>query len=74
MGRKTSAGLLLHRWHAETLEVLLVHPGGPLWQGKDDGAWSIPKGLYAADEAPDAAARREFAEETAPEQSEQAVG
>jgi predicted NUDIX family NTP pyrophosphohydrolase len=43
--------------------VLLVHPGGPLWAKRDLGAWSIPKGEYASDEEPLAAARREFAEE-----------
>ena len=46
------------------VEVLLVHPGGPFWANKDDGAWSIPKGVYEPDEDPLAAARREFAEET----------
>lgn len=45
------------------LEVLLVHPGGPFWARKDDGAWSIPKGEYDPGEQPLAAARREFAEE-----------
>jgi predicted NUDIX family NTP pyrophosphohydrolase len=45
------------------LEVLLVHPGGPFWARRDLGAWSIPKGEYGPDEAPLAAARREFAEE-----------
>jgi predicted NUDIX family NTP pyrophosphohydrolase len=59
-----SAGLLLFRGRATNLEVLLGHPGGPFWQNKDDGAWSIPKGLIGADEAPLSAARREFAEET----------
>jgi predicted NUDIX family NTP pyrophosphohydrolase len=58
-----SAGLLLFRGRAADLEVLLGHPGGPFWQNKDDGAWSIPKGLIGADEAPLSAARREFAEE-----------
>jgi predicted NUDIX family NTP pyrophosphohydrolase len=43
--------------------VLLVHPGGPFWKSKDAGAWSIPKGEYDDDEAPLAAAKREFAEE-----------
>ena len=47
----------------EALQVLLVHPGGPFWAKKDAGAWSIPKGEYEADEAPLAAARREFVEE-----------
>ena len=46
------------------LRVLLVHPGGPFWRGKDRGAWSIPKGLPAPGEAPLDAARREFHEET----------
>ena len=58
-----SAGILLHRSRDETIEVLLVHPGGPAWARRDVGAWSIPKGEYHADEDPLAAARREFAEE-----------
>ena len=59
-----SAGLLLYRRSAETLEVLLGHPGGPFWRNKDLGSWSIPKGLIAAGEAPLSAAKREFFEET----------
>jgi predicted NUDIX family NTP pyrophosphohydrolase len=59
---KKSAGLLLFR-RRDRLEVLLVHPGGPLWTKKDEGAWSIPKGEIDADEDPLRAARREFAEE-----------
>jgi predicted NUDIX family NTP pyrophosphohydrolase len=59
----TSAGILLHRAGEGGLEVLLVHPGGPFWAGKDAGAWSIPKGGIEADEEPLGAARREFAEE-----------
>ncbi|MFT4088012.1 MAG: NUDIX domain-containing protein [Gordonia sp. (in: high G+C Gram-positive bacteria)] len=59
-----SAGILLYRHAGDGLEVLLAHPGGPLWARKDDGAWSIPKGLVDADEALLDAARREFAEET----------
>jgi predicted NUDIX family NTP pyrophosphohydrolase len=55
-----SAGILLHR---PGPEVLLVHPGGPFFARRDDGAWSIPKGLYEDGEEPLAAARREFAEE-----------
>ena len=47
-----------------TLEVFLIHPGGPFWNRKDDGAWSIPKGEYDDDEAPLDAAKREFVEET----------
>jgi len=46
------------------LQVLLVHPGGPFWRGKDAGAWSIPKGEFLAGEDALAAARREFREET----------
>ena len=63
MARK-SAGLLLFRHSEAGLEVLLVHPGGPLWARKDEGAWSIPKGEMEEGEDPLAAARREFAEET----------
>jgi predicted NUDIX family NTP pyrophosphohydrolase len=59
-----SAGLLLFRRRSGRLEVLLAHPGGPFWQAKDVGAWTVPKGLVAAGEEPLAAARREFAEET----------
>ncbi len=62
-----SAGLLLYRRRPRGLEVLLVHPGGPFWARKDEGAWSIPKGLYEPGEDPLAAARREFAEETGAE-------
>jgi len=60
---KQSAGLLLYRRGEEGLEVLLAHPGGPFWAKKDLGAWSIPKGEFLEDEAPLAAAQREFAEE-----------
>jgi predicted NUDIX family NTP pyrophosphohydrolase len=62
MPRK-SAGLLLFRRRDTGIEVLLVHPGGPLWAKKDEGAWSIPKGELGAGEDPLAAAQREFAEE-----------
>ena len=58
-----SAGLLLFR-RKSGVEVFLAHPGGPFWAKKDDGVWSIPKGLLEAGEDPLAAARREFAEET----------
>jgi predicted NUDIX family NTP pyrophosphohydrolase len=61
---KTSAGLLPYRNIGGTLEVFLVHPGGPFWAKKDDGAWSIPKGEVASGEEPLAAAQREFLEET----------
>jgi predicted NUDIX family NTP pyrophosphohydrolase len=60
---KTSAGLVLFRRRATRLEVLLAHPGGPLWASRDDGAWTIPKGEIDAGEDPLAAATREFAEE-----------
>ena len=60
---KTSAGLLLYRRAGGGLEVLLVHPGGPFWARKDDGAWSIPKGEHGEEEDPRAAALRELAEE-----------
>ena len=60
---KRSAGILLYRRRGSSLEVLLVHPGGPFWAKKDDGAWSIPKGEYDEGEEPLAAARREFEEE-----------
>jgi predicted NUDIX family NTP pyrophosphohydrolase len=60
---KKSAGILA--WHNEhgTVKVLLVHPGGPFYARKDNGAWSIPKGEYVDGEEPLAAAKREFAEE-----------
>ena len=61
---KRTAGLLLYRETAGGLEVLLVHPGGPFWKNKDEGAWSIPKGLVDEGEEPFDAARREFSEET----------
>ncbi|HZY50158.1 MAG TPA: NUDIX domain-containing protein [Devosia sp.] len=63
-----SAGILLYRRTPAGPEVFLVHPGGPFWARKDDAAWSIPKGEIDPGEDPEAAARREFAEEvgTAP--------
>lgn len=64
MPRKQSAGLLLFRRREGSLEVLLVHPGGPLWARKDEGAWSIPKGEIGDTEDALAAARREVTEET----------
>jgi len=60
---KRSAGILLFRRTADPFEVLLVHPGGPFWSKKDDGAWFMPKGELEADEDPLAGARREFREE-----------
>jgi predicted NUDIX family NTP pyrophosphohydrolase len=58
-----SAGVLPFRQTDAGVEVLLVHPGGPFWAKKDEGAWSIPKGEFADGEDPPAAARREFEEE-----------
>jgi predicted NUDIX family NTP pyrophosphohydrolase len=59
-----SAGILLFRRRRGAIEVLLAHPGGPFWAKKDEGAWSIPKGVYEPGEDGLAAAKREFAEET----------
>lgn len=59
-----SAGLLLYRRRGLYVEVFLVHPGGPYWAKKDDGAWSVPKGLVNPHEDELACARREFKEET----------
>jgi predicted NUDIX family NTP pyrophosphohydrolase len=61
---RRSAGILLYRLTGEGPEVLLVHPGGPFWAKRDDGAWSIPKGEYGEDDEPLASALREFEEET----------
>lgn len=63
MPGRRSAGILLHRRGGDGVEVLLVHPGGPMWARRDAGAWSIPKGEYLDGEDPLAAARREFEEE-----------
>jgi len=62
--KKTSAGILLYRLSDDGPEVFLVHPGGPFWAKKDEGAWSVPKGLFEEGENPLDAARREFREET----------
>lgn len=59
-----SAGILLFRYRGNTLEVFLVHPGGPFWAKRDAGSWSIPKGLFKENEEPLEAAKREFKEET----------
>ena len=61
---KKSAGLLMFRRRQGSVEVFLVHPGGPFWARKDEGAWSIPKGEYDPGEDPLEAAKREFQEET----------
>jgi predicted NUDIX family NTP pyrophosphohydrolase len=60
----SSAGLLMYRMKRGALQVLLVHPGGPYWRKKDEGAWTIPKGEIDDDEDALDAARREFEEET----------
>ena len=61
---KQAAGILLYRHRAGQVEVLLVHPGGPFWAGKDDAAWSVPKGEPEPGEDLLVAAEREFREET----------
>src|SRR5580765_5487205 len=62
---KQSAGILLYRFKEGELQVFLIHPGGPFWVKKDDGAWSIPKGEFQSEEEDAlAAAKREFTEET----------
>src|SRR5688572_30345310 len=63
MAKKESAGIVLYRYRDSRLEIFLVHPGGPFWKNKDEGAWSIPKGEYEPGEEPLAVARREFREE-----------
>jgi predicted NUDIX family NTP pyrophosphohydrolase len=60
---QTSAGILLYRRTHGELEVLLVHPGGPFWRNREEGAWMIPKGLMEDGEAAAACALREFEEE-----------
>jgi predicted NUDIX family NTP pyrophosphohydrolase len=64
MTPRQSAGLLLYRGPSDALEVMLVHMGGPFWERKDAGGWSIPKGEHDPSEDPLSAARRELAEET----------
>jgi predicted NUDIX family NTP pyrophosphohydrolase len=64
---RQSAGILLYKWMAGKLLFFLVHPGGPFWEGKDEGAWTIPKGEYGNDELPLTAALRELKEETGTE-------
>jgi predicted NUDIX family NTP pyrophosphohydrolase len=62
--RRYSAGLLMYRRRDGALEVLLAHPGGPFFAKKDQGAWTLPKGLVDEGEDPLEAAKREFTEET----------
>ena len=61
---KRSAGLMMYRREPRSLQIFLVHPGGPFFAKKDLGAWTIPKGEYLEDEQPLEAAKREFQEET----------
>ena len=61
---KQSAGILLYRTRDKQLQVFLVHPGGPFWVKKNEGAWTLPKGEYGPDEDALSAAKREFYEET----------
>jgi predicted NUDIX family NTP pyrophosphohydrolase len=72
----SSAGILLYRGSGRSLQVLLVHPGGPFWRNKDEGAWSIPKGEIDPGENPEDVARREFLEElgSAPPEMLRALG
>lgn len=69
---KLSAGILMFRAEGPALQMLLVHPGGPFWASKDEGAWSMPKGEYSDGHDPLLAAKREFVEElgVAPPQGE----
>jgi predicted NUDIX family NTP pyrophosphohydrolase len=62
--RKQAAGILLYREKGSSLEVFLIHPGGPYWAKKDEASWSIPKGEISEAEDPLKAAQREFQEET----------
>ena len=59
-----SAGILVHRKRGDIPEVMLSHPGGPLWRRRDHGSWGVPKGLVEPGEDPLTAAIREFKEET----------
>ena len=60
---KLSAGILLYRRKSGAIEVLLIHPGGPFWRGREQGAWMIPKGGVEEGEDVAACALREFEEE-----------
>ncbi len=63
MAAKRSAGILLYRFEAGELRLLLVHPGGPYWSKRDLGAWTIPKGEYEEGESARICALREMGEE-----------
>jgi predicted NUDIX family NTP pyrophosphohydrolase len=64
MAVRQSAGLVMFRRVGDRIEVLLAHPGGPFWQSRHEGAWTIPKGGIHDGEEPLESARREFKEET----------
>ena len=64
MIKKQSAGVMVFKIEANELMIFLVHPGGPYWQKKDTGSWSIPKGEFDDEEIALEAAKREFKEET----------
>lgn len=66
MATKRSSGILLYRDREGTTEFLLIHPGGPYWARKDEGAWSIPKGGIEEEEDSRTAALRELGEELGP--------
>ncbi len=67
MAEKISAGIFLYRINGNFPEVFLVHPGGPFWKNKDEGAWSIPKGEVEKNEDYLSVAKKEFLEETGKE-------
>ena len=73
MSQQISAGVMLYRRDAGEVEILIAHPGGPFWARKDEGAWSIPKGLIDDDEDARTAAKRELAEETGCEVDDEAL-
>lgn len=62
--KRVSAGLLLYRRNGQSIECFIAHPGGPFWRNREEGAWTIPKGLVEEDEEHLEAAIREFREET----------
>lgn len=64
VAKSPSAGILLYHWEKNVLQLFLVHPGGPFWKNKDEGAWTIPKGEFGEHEDPLEAAFRELEEET----------